>query len=291
MATFPSGIFSQATISPSDTLSAGNHSTTHNNARDEIIAIETKVGVDGSAVANTLDWITNYGYRRETGTVAYASATTFTISGVDRTAIYVVGTRLRVNSATTPIYLTVVSSSFSTNTTVTVLESTVPNPTNTVDYEINPRGFETIPPSKIQQLAWTDYNVNWTATTNPSIGNGTISGKYMQIGKTFFVRILVSMGSTTTFGTGNWFFSTPSTVSSSTYYINVSPLGIALMEDAGTQLYSGIVMFFDTTKVIIRYQTVSSSVVVLGASNVSSTTPFTWGSGDKFGIQFIYEAA
>ena len=55
---------------------------------------------------------------------------------------------------------------------------------------------------------WTAYTPTWTAaTTNPSIGNGTLAGRYTQIGKTCVLVIGLTAGSTTTYGSGNWSFS------------------------------------------------------------------------------------
>jgi hypothetical protein len=69
---------------------------------------------------NDAQWI-EYGDGDGTYTASYASATSFTISGVDVTSIYHANRRIKV-VATTPgtIYGTISSSSFSTNTTVTV---------------------------------------------------------------------------------------------------------------------------------------------------------------------------
>lgn len=50
----------------------------------------------------------------------YASASTFTIAGVDLTALYPIGTRLRLYQGGTVKYFTVLSSVFATNTTITV---------------------------------------------------------------------------------------------------------------------------------------------------------------------------
>lgn len=152
MATYPAAIFSKNTASEGQTLDQFGHTQNHNDVQDEIIAIQTKLGVDGSAVANAIDWILNQGYRRETGSVSYGSATTIVITGVDKTAIYKQGTRIRLNAAGTPVYVTVSGSVFSTDTTITVYESTVPNPVNTLDYEVNPRGYEQIPWAKIATL-------------------------------------------------------------------------------------------------------------------------------------------
>ncbi|GGZ28390.1 hypothetical protein GCM10010387_22300 [Streptomyces inusitatus] len=52
--------------------------------------------------------------------------------------------------------------------------------------------------------AWTSYTPTWTgATTNPAIGNGTLVGRHMKIGRTCHVHARLIVGSSTTFGSGN----------------------------------------------------------------------------------------
>ena len=75
---------------------------------------------------NTRDWFNDaqwieYGDGDGAYTSAYASATSFTIAGVDVTSIYHAGRRIKL-TATTPgtIFGTIASSSFSTNTTINV---------------------------------------------------------------------------------------------------------------------------------------------------------------------------
>jgi hypothetical protein len=69
---------------------------------------------------NTAEWI-EYGDGAGTYTATYASATSFTIDGVDVTAIYHAGRRIKLTAATPgTIYGTVSSTSFSTNTTVNI---------------------------------------------------------------------------------------------------------------------------------------------------------------------------
>lgn len=61
---------------------------------------------------------------------------------------------------------------------------------------------------------WTSYSPTWTAaTTNPVIGNGTLSGAYAVIGKTCHFRILMNSGTTTTYGSGVYTFTLPVTAS------------------------------------------------------------------------------
>lgn len=58
--------------------------------------------------------------------------------------------------------------------------------------------------------AWTSYTPAWTgSTTNPVINNGTIAGRYMQAGKYITFRVVITMGSTTTYGSGQYSVSLP----------------------------------------------------------------------------------
>ncbi len=66
----------------------------------------------------------------------YASGTSFTIAGVDVTATYVAGRRVKVVDAATTLYATIASSSFSTNTTVNLTidaGATLTNPLTRVE--------------------------------------------------------------------------------------------------------------------------------------------------------------
>lgn len=58
--------------------------------------------------------------------------------------------------------------------------------------------------------AWTPYTPTWTATTtNPTLGNGTLVGRYSKIGRQVTVHINLIPGSTTTFGSGSYNFAVP----------------------------------------------------------------------------------
>ncbi len=59
----------------------------------------------------------------------YASASSFTIAGVDRTSLYTQGTRIKCTNNSTTFYGTVISPSYSTDTTVNL----APNDDYTLD--------------------------------------------------------------------------------------------------------------------------------------------------------------
>jgi hypothetical protein len=125
-------------------------------------------------------------------------------------------------------------------------------------------------------LSKTDYDVTWTGSGgNPAIGNGTIEGLYSVVGKHVTARIKVVMGSTTTFGTGNWSFTLPSAS-------DLESSGSAHGFD-GTTRYSGGLLFATTSTV---------QVFVSGGSTLwGPTSPHTWATGDILVITVDYWTA
>lgn len=131
--------------------------------------------------------------------------------------------------------------------------------------------------------AWQSYTVSWTAaTTNPSIGNGTLAGRYVQIGKTVICNITLVMGSTTTYGSGKWMFSLPVTAKSS----GLTYLGKWVIVDAGTTYYEGNLILYSAgsnVEFFIRNQN--------AADEFNSTTPISWAENDQLMISIVYETA
>jgi hypothetical protein len=130
---------------------------------------------------------------------------------------------------------------------------------------------------------WDSYTPTWTnSTTNPTIGNGTLSGAYIQVGKFVVFRVSIGMGSTTTFGTGAGY-----------------SFGLPVASNEGTGLWTGGATLNDTSASGNRMgrivwlnagSTVGMADEATGA-RVSSTVPFTFASGDQITIKGIYEAA
>lgn len=213
MINFPTSLDTLTNPASNNTLDSPSHSGQHSDVNDAIEAIEAKVGADGSAVNTTHDFklsgvsdgdyaasidgtetLTNKtltsptlqgdvsGWIVSTDTWVYASASTFTIAGVDRTTTYTKGTRLKWNEGTTVKYGVVVGSAFSTNTTVTIAVNTDYVITETTlsaaaySYAANPQGYPT----------WFNYtpSLTWTAGAAPSgtPATTTIAGRYNIIG-------------------------------------------------------------------------------------------------------------
>jgi hypothetical protein len=136
------------------------------------------------------------------------------------------------------------------------------------------------------ESAWSSYTPVWTASgTNPVIGNGTIEGWYKVIGKTCFVRGNIVMGSTTTFGTGEWYVSMPVTA----VHADAILMTVTLL-DNGSAWYNatmaGARAGFNT-KAPMQYVNIVNGT----ANDVNATQPFTWTTSDRFVWNGSYEIA
>lgn len=86
---------------------------------------------------------------------------------------------------------------------------------------------------------WTPYTPVWAATTvNPTLGNGTLLGRYQMLGpKTCAVRFQLTAGTTTTAGTGTYTWTLPFTSSA----LIGSQTGTGLLDNPGAGvIYNGI---------------------------------------------------
>lgn len=124
--------------------------------------------------------------------------------------------------------------------------------------------------------AWTPYTPIWTAASvNPVINNGTIEGWYKLVGKTCFVRGNIVIGTTTTFGSGEWYVSMPFTASHAD-----AILMTANLLDNTTAWYNAVVNGARAGfnyKAPLQYQAVGGT-----ANDVNATQPFTWTNSDRF---------
>jgi hypothetical protein len=125
------------------------------------------------------------------------------------------------------------------------------------------------------------YTPVWTgSTTNPLIGNGTVEGFYTREGRTVTATATITMGSTTTYGTGLWRVSLPFT----SFASNPKAIGAVYMSDTGTIYRVGVAVLDGG----------SDSVYFLpdsGTDFVKSTVPFTWASTDILSFTISYTAA
>ncbi|MFJ8109996.1 hypothetical protein [Streptomyces sp. NPDC096132] len=132
--------------------------------------------------------------------------------------------------------------------------------------------------------AWTSYTPVWTAvTTNPVINNGTISGKYVKIGRLVVCKIMVVPGSTTTFGSGAYLLSLPFTAASS----SIDDLGTSRLTAASTYIGQCIIATGGTTASPTFPTAANASI----AANMSPTAPATFANGNTLRLMVSYESA
>ncbi len=135
--------------------------------------------------------------------------------------------------------------------------------------------------------AWTAYTPTITADQGGfSLGNGTLSGRYKQIGKTVFFNLKFVFGSTTSAGGGHWNFSLPVTAYNSNFTFSAAILdnGSAWYGGLGNGNYTG-----STTSFAVIIPGTSASVTTW--ATVGNGGPFTWGNEDNITISGSYEAA
>lgn len=130
--------------------------------------------------------------------------------------------------------------------------------------------------------SWKSYTPTWTgAGGNPAIGNGTMSGRYTRVGKTVIVSVNISMGSTTTYGSGAYSWSLPFAAANN----GVRYHGGAWALDTGTNYYSGVTKCEPGSAAAQCYNSAA-------AGNAwSSAIPFTFGDTDQLSFTLIYETA
>lgn len=129
---------------------------------------------------------------------------------------------------------------------------------------------------------WTSYTPSWTTSGSaPSLGNGTLTGRYRRPSGSdlVVVEFKLTMGSTTTFGTGTYFISVPVTPSATAVSNGV---GALYLLDSGTLDKAGVIKFEDTSKF---------TPVTATAGVVTNTIPHTWASGDIIKGAIAYEPA
>ncbi len=130
------------------------------------------------------------------------------------------------------------------------------------------------------QATWDIYVPTVTGTTNPSIGNGVLTGRYLRLGKTIICTIVMQMGSTTTYGSGTWTITLPvaSVWASQT---DVSMGSAHLFDTSATARKTGQV--FNVGQSTVR-------IVTDSATLVGTAVPWTWATGDVLSLDLVYEA-
>lgn len=117
---------------------------------------------------------------------------------------------------------------------------------------------------------WTAFTPTWTGIT---IGNGTTSGRYIQVGKSVFLTAIITLGSTSSV-TGQVRLTLPNSWTAKT---DNAPSGLCQLKDTGVAFYAGFCIP-GSTSITLQRVGVTGSNTFFGS--VDATNPFTWGNGD-----------
>ena len=218
-------------------------------------------------------------YREITGwipyayTWTYASATTFTIA-TDVTVYFPVGTKIKLTQTTVKYFYVLSAVYGAPNTTITITGGSDYSLANAAitspyySYAASPQMF----PNTF------NFTPVWTGSvTNPVLNNGTLAGQFMMIGRQVTYAILLTMGSTTTYGSGEWSFTLPVAAVLGVVLFT----GTAKLLDSGTAHY-GVIGLIATANGLGFYNAAS------GGGSMSSTVPFTWAVNDQLRSTITY---
>jgi hypothetical protein len=132
---------------------------------------------------------------------------------------------------------------------------------------------------------WQTWTPVWTTSgTAPTLGNGTILGRFQLMGKLAFVWFQLSWGSTTAAGTGTWTFTLPSAFS--------------LSQDRSVM--TGMAFDFSANLAVPAAARLASSptpdtidVIGVGAGTLlaGGAVPFTWTTNDTLMLTGIWPTA
>lgn len=127
---------------------------------------------------------------------------------------------------------------------------------------------------------WTSFTPTLEATTtNPTIGNGSLTGKYKRLGTSVTVKISFKFGSTSNAGSGSWQFRSLPYPATGVGETTLEHVGASWVRDAGTAFHVGAVRTLGADDVR----------VYTDAGEVAHNVPMTWAINDQIHLQVTYE--
>ena len=134
---------------------------------------------------------------------------------------------------------------------------------------------------------WQAYTPAWTGTgTNPSIGNGSILGRYMRKGREVRCQVALSCGSTTTFGSGTYLFGIPAGLTISSLGTVYNTIGTCWVVNQGVYHAFGTARVADATHVSLNITSGGANYTDWGA-----TAPWTFKTTDQAFADFVFPLA
>src|SRR5690606_23340806 len=135
---------------------------------------------------------------------------------------------------------------------------------------------------------WQSYTPSWVSSgTQPNLGNGTLTGQYTLIGDTCHFHITLTFGSTTSFGTGTHRLTLPQAAHSS--FTNTMHKALVFDADGNPTRHEGIGIIEASNTAVLMAAASADSVTSVRL--MTSTTPFTWATGDFYEVCGFYRIA
>jgi hypothetical protein len=130
-------------------------------------------------------------------------------------------------------------------------------------------------------LEWTDGTGTWTPTySNFTIGNGTVTSRYVRVGKQITIYWRLVFGSTTAITGAYPYFTLPFNANSTGLIF-----GLAHYEDNGVGDFSGG-CYISGGSTVYPIQNLTAAW-----NGLSATGPFTWATNDKIEVNLTYQVA
>lgn len=131
--------------------------------------------------------------------------------------------------------------------------------------------------------AWTSYTP--TLAGGWALGNATHTATYTRVGRLVIFDVSITLGTTTTKGTD---LRVAYPVTAADGAVAANGVSCALV-DTGTATYYGLAVDGGTSNPELRVMNSSGTYVT--ATQITSTLPFTWTTGDRIDVFGVYEAA
>jgi hypothetical protein len=138
--------------------------------------------------------------------------------------------------------------------------------------------------------AGTVFTPTWSSSgTQPTIGNGSLIGRYMRVNKLVYVSMQLTIGSTTNVGTGAFLFGFPVTAAATPTNFGTMPNGGFLYDNSAGTGYNLVNSYNAGSTANFRvavFQNGTQTFVLLGAGN-----PIVLATNDDIFVSYVYEAA
>jgi hypothetical protein len=212
------------------------------------------------------------------------ATTLFFSGGGNLTSYFPKGTKIKVEQADGPKYGYVISTSYSSGTYVTILGNSITLGSLTgmlYSYASVAPGFP----------EWFSFTPLWYSLsgTHPAIENGTLTSSYKMDGSLITYSFYLIFGSSTTSGTGNWYWTLPCPA----YYGDVlGPrpidfIGMARVRRpyVSNYIYEATIASENPDRI---YYIIQANQNNDNYNYLNGTTPFTWDQDDFLEVQIQY---